>query len=119
MSAIYISIISFVVPRLLSEKKTYPDKPIVYVDTFVKALDFDEEGGFIDRYYDGMAKNMSSKQGRKNVELMCTMRKRAGKKRARSVYVEKKKSSVHDDLTMTSVHDEKTMRKKTCTISLR
>ena len=60
MSAIYISIISFVVPRLLSKKKTLPDKPIVYVDTFVKASDFDEEGGFIDKYYDGMAENMSS-----------------------------------------------------------
>jgi hypothetical protein len=60
MSAIYISIISFVVPRLLSGKKAHPDKPIVYVDTFVKASDFDEEGGFIDRHYDGMAKNMSS-----------------------------------------------------------
>ena len=60
-TAIYISTISFVVPRLLSKKKTHPDKPIMYVDTFVKPLDFDEEGGFIDRYYDGMAKNMSSK----------------------------------------------------------
>jgi len=61
MSVMYISIVSFVVARLLSEKPLLPNKPIIYVDTFAKPLDFDEMGGFTDKYFEGMAKNMSSK----------------------------------------------------------
>jgi hypothetical protein len=61
MSVMSTSLISYLGSKLLSEKKFCPDRPIIYVDTFINPSDFDEKGGFIDRYFDGMAQNSSSK----------------------------------------------------------
>jgi len=55
---IYISLISFVIPRVFNKKKKLPKQPIIYLDTFIKSSDFTVESRFVDRYYPGLLQAM-------------------------------------------------------------
>jgi len=59
---VYISLVSFLVPRLLCKKRVHPDRSIIYLDTFAKSSSFDADGHFIDRYYPGMVAVMKEEQ---------------------------------------------------------
>ena len=56
---LYIASISFLIPKLSFWKKVRPDSEIIFVDTFVKPTDFDENAEFLDGYYPGMVEHAS------------------------------------------------------------
>ncbi len=61
--SLYIATISFIVPRLFVKgRRKMPNKPIVYLDTFAKVIDFSENGDFTDHYFPGLLDNMTHEQ---------------------------------------------------------
>jgi len=55
----YVALISFIIPRVLPKNNFHPNGPVMYVDTFIRAANFDQEGVFTDNYYDGMIDKLS------------------------------------------------------------
>ena len=65
--SVYIMIVSFVVPGflfLVGKRKSVPDGPIIYLDTYIKGSDFNSKGIFTDNYYSGIMENMPEKISR-------------------------------------------------------
>ena len=61
--SVYSATVFFIVPRLFVKgRRQIPNEPIVYLDTYVKALDFSENGDFADNYYSGLLGNMPDEQ---------------------------------------------------------
>ena len=56
--SVYSATIFFIVPRLFVKgRRKIPNEPIVYLDTYVKALDFSENGDFADNCVSGLQDN--------------------------------------------------------------
>ena len=58
----YWIVISWLWPRLTKVYKKRPKAPIVFVDNFIFPNSFNKEGGFVERYYTGYGRYLSSEQ---------------------------------------------------------